>query len=155
MYRHSPLTEMYMGDILASLPKLMARFPLQQPRCRRCDNGVPQLNFTGHNNPNGNAGRPFYLCPACDDPLVWGSGWISWNDQVGMHPSNPNCDCGIPSRQGKAGQNSRRSGWGFWSCASGGCDYYSHLRSGRNEQEAAAANEDYRNPMLWFVPWLL
>lgn len=108
-------------------------------------------------NLNGNVGRPYYICVCCKGAgrrthSVHERGWITWDDDRGISPSNPNCDCGIPSRQDKAGVGSRRQGMGFSTCASGACDYYSEFLNGQTWKEAGT----YTVPdCVTFLPWLI
>jgi hypothetical protein len=42
-------------------------------------------------NTKGNAGRRYYSCPeGC---------FLGWGDMIGVHPNNPTCHCGMPSRR--------------------------------------------------------
>src|SRR5277367_283758 len=54
-------------------------------------------------------------------------GFITWDDSIGIHPQNPRCYCGLPSRQDWKGEKAcvKPFGEGFWVCASGACDYFS------------------------------
>jgi hypothetical protein len=76
---------------------------------------------------------------------------VTWNDARGIHPNNPNCDCGISSRQDRVGVWKPRAGMGFWTCASGACSYYSELSNGQTPEEAANYRVDER---VTFRPWL-
>lgn len=134
-------------------------FPLHNtPACRFC-NWIPKYRSTVKpDNPNGNLGRPYYICIRCKSkdrraPWVHEAGWITWDDDRGMHESNPQCDCGWVSRQDRAGVDSSRPGMGFWTCATGACGYYSKFINGQTREEArknpSVANRSY------FQPWLL
>jgi hypothetical protein len=59
-------------------------------------------------------------------------GFIPWDDSIGIHPQNPRCYCGFPSRQDRKGEKAcvKPLGEGFWVCASGGCDYFSDRKDG-------------------------
>lgn len=79
-------------------------------------------------------------------------GWITWDDGRGVHPRNPPCFCGFVCRQDRAGIDSSRPGYGFWTCAYGSCDYFSFRTDGLTLFEAyrdGAAGDD------GFRPWLL
>jgi hypothetical protein len=110
---------------------LTPRFPLDLDRleCSRCD-GEPERKITRPTNPNGNAGRPYYICSDCGE-------WITWYDDRGVHGSNPNYDCGIACRQDRAGANAEilETGLGFWTCASGSCGYFAKLMNGLTDEE--------------------
>ncbi|KAF1842803.1 uncharacterized protein K460DRAFT_268311, partial [Cucurbitaria berberidis CBS 394.84] len=67
-------------------------------------------------NSNGNAGRPYYLCDHCHR-------WITWGDNRGISGGNPLCFCGAISRQDRAGNETSIPRLGFWTCATGSCDY--------------------------------
>jgi hypothetical protein len=53
-----------------------------------------------------------------------------------MHKGNPQCDCDWVSRQDRAGISSSRPGMGFWTCATGACEYYSEFINGQTREEA-------------------
>ncbi|EMC95493.1 hypothetical protein BAUCODRAFT_45138, partial [Baudoinia panamericana UAMH 10762] len=84
--------------------------------CAHCQHPCSQY-VTRRDNPNGNAGRPYFICHNCNNS------WSTWNDTRGISPSNPPCNCGVPSRQGKSGVGAAWEGYGFWVCAKGSCQY--------------------------------
>ena len=145
------------GGLITSL---QPTFPMQNiPRCRRCDYQPKYRSTVTPNNPNSNAGRPYYFCIKCHfSRECWAAndgrrkGWISWDDGRGVHRSNHNCDCGVACRQDRAGINSSHPGRGFWTCASGYCSYTSFRRDGLTDDEARNAEValDAR-----FEPWLV
>jgi hypothetical protein len=53
-------------------------------------------------------------------------GWSTWDDNIGVDNNNPDCNCGHPSRLDRI----NGSGQGFWTCATGGCMYYSSRLDG-------------------------
>ncbi|KAL8767599.1 MAG: hypothetical protein Q9209_005929 [Squamulea sp. 1 TL-2023] len=130
------------------------------PQCRRCG-WIPKYRDTvKHNNPNGNAGRPYYRCVRCKtnstpDVLKTSrdvSGWICWDDYIGIEEGNRACECGFACRQGKAGVDSYYPGGGFWTCAVGGCGFLSYRLDALTNEEAdrkGAPRDD------GFEPWLL
>jgi hypothetical protein len=137
---------------------LQPTFPMENiPQCRRCGYRPKYRSTVSPNNPNGNSGRPYYFCIRCQFSRKCRAssnghrkGWISWDDNRGVHPSNRNCYCGVACRQDRAGVNSFHSGYGFWTCASGRCSYTSFRRDGLTDDEArhaGAASDD------GFVPW--
>lgn len=156
----SELSEFFRSLSLESPPVTQGpTFPMPQPpSCRRCG-WVPQKRDTvSQSNCNGNAGRPYYICIKCkgnqeytifenDQP----NGWISWDDGRGVHPRNPKCNCGIVCRQDRAGSKSSRRGYGFWTCASGSCNYFSFRTDGLTDDEAWRAGAAYDHG---FKPWL-
>lgn len=129
-------------------------FPLRpKPSCRRCNN-TPRYRSTVHPlNQNGNGDRPYYVCAQCkENPTTAsgpnGKGWITWDDNKGVAPSNPKCNCGFLARQDRAGVNSYAPGQGFWTCCTGACAYLSWRSDGRTKAEAGGWNEG-------FLPWLI
>ena len=104
-------------------------FPLQDPvNCKECD-GPAHKAIVQPDNVNGNAGRPYYVCknPKCE-------AWVTWDDDKGMYVDNPQCKCGAPSREDMKGKEAKAKkvlGQGFWTCATGRCDYYSEDVEGR------------------------
>lgn len=114
------------------------------PCCKLCQT-LLILKYVNADNPNGNAGRPYYICPSC----TWDCRWHGWADSHGLNASNPCCDCDQPSRQDRIGQDNKRApGMGFWTCAIGVCDYYSEHEDGTR----GAVFDDLRGS---FEPWLL
>ncbi|PSR88626.1 hypothetical protein BD289DRAFT_452660 [Coniella lustricola] len=135
-------------DSPASDPPQAPPKPLP-PTCRTC-NTRGSLQYVKPDNPNGNAGRPYSICPKCPPYQRW----LRWEDARGIHITNPPCHCGKPSRQDRIGRSSTRpgkpagkAGWGFWTCAEGVCRYYSEVLDG-DVQGTAAEGER-------FIPWLL
>lgn len=93
----------------------------RQPTCHNCNRPAVRMS-TSSDNQNGNAGRPYFICPACQ----WEKRWVCWADTRGIEESNPRCGCGQPSRQDRIGSGKgRKSGKGFWTCVTGSCEYYS------------------------------
>lgn len=91
----------------------MLLFPLSRPPlCRTCYR--PRVR--------GNQGlRHYYYCPCtAHDPD--GSAWGTWDDDAGIEPENPVCDCGYYSRL--MINNTTRSL--FVSCSVGECDMLVH-----------------------------
>ena len=135
---------------------LLPRFPLDSPICRFC-NWKPRFRLLIElQNLNGNAYRPYYICIRCKSRRTQTvsdheRGWISWDDDRGIRASNPNCDCGVPSRQDRAGVQSLRPGMGLWVRASGACFYYSDLRKGQTPEEA---KQHVVRGNVSFIPWL-
>ncbi|KAF2111989.1 hypothetical protein BDV96DRAFT_580956 [Lophiotrema nucula] len=125
-----------------------AIFPLRDVYCLRCDQ-LAQRKITRNSNPNGNAGRPYYICPKCPRK----DRFVTWDDSRGVHECNPLCKCGSASRQDRAGVDGERKGWGFWTCARGKCGYWSELRNGLTWAEMDA-NPNAPGSVL-FLPDLL
>ncbi|KAI4165834.1 MAG: hypothetical protein LQ346_009103 [Caloplaca aetnensis] len=132
------------------------------PQCPRC-NWVPKYrDEVKPDNPNGNAGRPYYICFMCKKngtPDVVRTtrekkkpGWIAWDDYIGVQASNRACECGFACRQDRAGVDSYYPGGGFWTCAVGGCDYLSFRRDGLTDEEAYRKGAPRYDG---FEPWLL
>ncbi|KAI4183147.1 MAG: hypothetical protein L6R41_005560 [Letrouitia leprolyta] len=135
-------------------------FPVpRHPRCRRCG-WIPKYRDTVKaSNPNGNVGRPYFICFMCkknaSDPnrptttrAAREVGWIAWDDYIGIHESNRPCFCGVVCRQDRAGVDSGCPGMGFWTCAYGACDFLSFRRDAKPIQEGAEDDGGFR-------PWLL
>ena len=102
--------------------------------CRHCGSRKLSRHVVKHGNPNGNVGRPCYICTNSDCPNVrilkadqHITGWVTWDDNVGVAATNPPCKCGRPLRQDVAGEHSRYPGRSFWTCSTGACDYFSWL----------------------------
>ncbi|KAL9037326.1 MAG: hypothetical protein Q9214_005751 [Letrouitia sp. 1 TL-2023] len=151
-------------------------FPVPSaPQCRRCHWIPKRREIVSISNPNGNAGRPYYICIKCkqyNNNNNYSSsstqqyvsakisqlrrrekdGWIAWDDNIGIEVTNRPCYCGFVCRQDKAGVNSWYPGGGFWTCAIGNCDFLSFRRDALQEWEARERGlpTDER-----FEPWLL
>ena len=136
-----PVSEILIS--IASWP-FQPRFPLLYPRCRVCDLATLHRRITQPSNPNGNAGRPYYICISCERKD--GKGWVTWDDERGVRNSNPSCYCGNLSRQDQVGIGRGRRGLGFWTCATGSCDYHSKYLNGWT---------NYAPQCVEFYPWLL
>jgi len=128
-------------------------FPMQEkPLCPRCNYEPKFRNKASANNPNGNANRPYYICVRCKNDrnrtvskTDHERGWITWDDDRGVRPGNPDCDCAVASRQERTGRYSTCPGRGFWTCATGSCAYFSFRRDGLTDEEvedAEAAFDD-------------
>lgn len=70
---------------------------LPAPKCIECGRQCA-YRVTNGDNPNGNAGRPYYKCRYCGE-------FNGFVDDRGISPGNPRCDCGIPSRRQAAGEH--------------------------------------------------
>lgn len=130
------------------------------PQCRRCG-WIPKYRDTVRpNNPNGNAGRPYYRCVRCKtnstpDVLKTSrdvSGWICWDDYIGIEEGNRACECGLACRQGKGGVNSDYPGGGFWTCAVGRCGFLSYRLDALTNEEAFKRGAPRDEG---FEPWLV
>jgi len=53
---------------------------------------------------------------------------VTWDDSIGIHPRNPRCYCGFPSRQDWKGGKANSVREGFWVYALGVCDYFSNRK---------------------------
>ena len=110
-------------------------FPLRTPTpCLTCSTpGTPSTVLAS--NLNNNVHRPYYKCRNCKStPALLArnpqKGWITWDDDIGVHSANRRCFCGWVCRQDRM-----RNGKGFWTCAVGGCEYRSFREDGRTEGE--------------------
>lgn len=151
-------------------PARIPTFPLSNPpQCRQCF-WVPKRRSTvDSSNRNGNEDRPFYICFMCkknsakNSPKAAvktsrapkGPGWISWDDNMGVHHTNRPCFCDerYACRQDRAGVNSPYRGGGFWTCAVGGCHYLSYRRDFLTVDEAR--RKGFPDFSDGFEPWLL
>ena len=55
---------------------------------------------------------------------------------IGIHPRNPRCYFGFPSRLDRKGEKANWVGEGFWICALGACDYFSGRKDGVPYEDA-------------------
>ena len=140
-------------------PPKIPTFPMPNwPRCPECDTIPEKRRVVSELNLNGNARRPFFTCQRCKDDLEipgneMDKGWISWDDNVGVHENNKPCFCGLVCRQDRIGRSKGPSrGKGFWTCAIGLCDYYSERRDALTDYEAC---KNGMPPDDGFHPWLL
>lgn len=111
-------------------------------RCRHCGSTNLLYRTVQPGNRNGNVGRPYYVCVYPHCPKVMNSnadhhetGWVTWDDSIGVRPTNPPCRCLPPkvSRQDTAGERSRVPGKRFWTCSTGACDYESWRLDGKED----------------------
>ena len=106
--------------------------PIPSPyQCRNCRSTNLAFHTVGHGNPNGNAGRPYYVCvnascPGRTSPNIdkHERGWVTWDDNIGVAPDNPLCRCQRISRLDIAGVYSNHRGRKFYTCSTGACDYF-------------------------------
>ena len=91
-------------------------FPLAQPpTCLKC--GCPGNRATTTlTNPIGNAGRPYYVCSHRGHGSQT---FIAFDDNIGIKPSNPRCNCGYISRLSNRRYGNRQ----FYSCPVGSCQF--------------------------------
>jgi hypothetical protein len=55
-----------------------------------------ELSYTGEDNPNGNASRPYYVCPFEHDYEA--TNFLGFADERGNAAYNPPCWCYTPSK---------------------------------------------------------
>jgi hypothetical protein len=91
-------------------------WPHWDTQCLKCHNDGIKWTVKD-DNPNGNAGRPFYKCDSC-------SRFICFDDQRGISCANPICDCGQYSRRQMSGVRKQFPRRLHYVCAPGGCDFY-------------------------------
>lgn len=120
-------------------------FPLKRVHCRTCGWQPRYRNTVSTTNDNGNEGRHYYICVQCKrnrnlrlsrtDREI---GWITWDDAIGISADNRPCFChsGALCRQDRAGPNSFNPGGGFWTCATGSCNFLSFRVDALTEDEA-------------------
>ena len=113
-----------------------------------------QRRRTQDRNPNGNAGRYYYICIICKNDVApedqINVGWSTWHDYIGVHDGNPHCNCGEPSRRDRM----NRSGQGFWTCATGGCSCYSSRRDGHTAEDLYFENRGNWSHLVMLPPRL-
>ncbi|KAI1430504.1 hypothetical protein GGR50DRAFT_208068 [Xylaria sp. CBS 124048] len=85
------------------------------PQCRCGADGI--LFYVQPDNPNGNAGRPYFKCADCQR-------FLFFCDARGNDPTNPACFCGNSSKRQVTGVNKPRPGRLFYVCRLKNCDYY-------------------------------
>lgn len=142
---HPKHSDVLVSEILISISwSFQPRFPLLHPRCRVCGSATLHHRITQPSNPNGNAGRPYYVCIPCKRNNR--EGWVTWDDERGVRNSNPSCYCGDFRRQDQEGIGRGRHGLDFWTCSTGSCDYYSKYLNGWTS---------YAPQCVEFYPWLL
>ena len=142
-------------------PNPLAQIPTfprpNAPQCRRCGWIPRRWETVKSDNQNGNIGRRYYICIKCkNDPNVPGTrsekGWLSWDDNIGIHQDNRPCFCGYVCRQDRAGPDSFYPGGGFWTCATGTCSFLSWRKDGLTNDEALNRG---LSPYDGFEPWQL
>ena len=102
-----PLNEMQVAE---------PTFPLAQtPICLQCGFLGKRL-MVHHGNPIGNAGRSYYRCSS---GIHESHVFITFDDNIGIIPGNPRCNCGFISRLSK-GRNGDHQ---FCSCPVGSCRF--------------------------------
>ncbi|KAI4256458.1 MAG: hypothetical protein L6R42_006203 [Xanthoria sp. 1 TBL-2021] len=117
-------------------------FPLPTPpHCRTC-NSLGTRDTVRPTNGNNNVDRPYYICTNCkSNPALLAKnpqkGWITWDDDIGVHENNTTCFCGWVCRQDRAGSGSVWAGKAFWKCAVGKCGYRSFQEDALTDEEEA------------------
>ena len=101
-------------------------------QCRHCGSRYLKYDTVKPGNPNGNFGRPYYVCvnPSCPnvmrpDRRQHFRGWVTWDDSRGVDISNPLCECQRSARLDTAGVGSDVPGRRYWTCSTGACGYTS------------------------------
>lgn len=87
-----------------------------------CSKSTKKL-FVEPENPNGNAGRPYYSCPDCNR-------FVCFGDMRGIHLSNPECWCGgfQLSRLQVSGEKRKVPRALYYTCALGQCNFFDYCR---------------------------
>lgn len=125
------------------------------PQCRGC--GWVPRKWETVNSDSQSRGRRYYICIRCkNNPNLPGNrtekGWLSWDDYIGIHQDNRPCFCGYVCRQDRAGPDSFYPGGGFWTCATGTCNFLSWRRDGLTNNEASSRGLPTYDG---FEPWQL
>ncbi|KAL8710760.1 MAG: hypothetical protein Q9220_004778 [cf. Caloplaca sp. 1 TL-2023] len=163
---HPPSTATTTQSSFVPVPKRPSSnipyFPLRSPRCRHCGWIPKYRDKVLPTNPNGNADRPYYKCVKCKQNASPNArktgdrikGWITWDDHIGISPENRPCFCagGYACRQDMAGVDSFYPGGGFWTCATGSCNFLSFRRDALTDDEAYKRGAPQDGG---FEPWLL
>ncbi|KAI8965169.1 hypothetical protein F5Y11DRAFT_344887 [Daldinia sp. FL1419] len=108
--------------------------PEPAPPCPFCRKPAI-LNIAEADNPNGNVGRPYYMCP--DSQLSRYVGpkcpgvyrFFLFADDRGNDSENEKCSCQVPSKRCLAGRWEEAHkialfGQVFYTCKDGRCNYY-------------------------------
>lgn len=96
------------------------------PTCQSCGlEGI--LRQVRDDNPNGNAGRPYYKCLSCRL-------FLSFYDERRLNPTNPRCCCGMPSRRQMSRQDHQIPRGIHYVCPRGQCRFYEIERDGDGAQ---------------------
>lgn len=85
------------------------------PDCFRCHNPATS-HITKSSNRKGNAGRLYYKCVPCNK-------FLSFADDRGDDPRNPQCECGYASKRQVSGPEKGRKI--HFVCKTGSCEFYS------------------------------
>ncbi|CAG8906322.1 unnamed protein product [Penicillium egyptiacum] len=89
---------------------------LEPPKCPKCyEYGIRRI--VNSSNPNGNAGRPYYICYSCDR-------FICFADRRGISPANRRCRCGKYTRRQISGTGKELPHGIHYVCARGWCWFY-------------------------------
>ena len=94
-------------------------FFTEVPVCRKCKKETSR-EITQPENDRGNANRPYYKCKTngCEK-------FYCFDDARGIHPDNPPCFCGEPSRRRVAGKDRSSTSDSLFltfQCAAAACD---------------------------------
>jgi hypothetical protein len=84
-----------------------------RPRCRHHHTSAAEQVVLPWNE-NGNGGRPYYTCRACN-------GFICFGDMRGIRDENPACDCESISLSRRG---TDYNGHVFYNCALGQCGFF-------------------------------
>ena len=107
----------------------LAPFPNEMMTpCFKCGGRV-RREITRHSNRNGNAGRPYDKCqnPRCGK-------FLGFVDERGNDPTNPECECGVPSKRQITGERNRTPRAIFYVCNRRRCDYYAEETDARGNR---------------------
>jgi hypothetical protein len=124
---------------------------------------IQRSTWTFKHSELGEITRPYYICITCNNCKTnvcrncgYPRGFITWDDNIGLHPDNPRCYCGLPSRQDRKSRKYPLGSVedGFWICASGACGYYSERRGGAPYEKAKMWSDDdeFRPRLLEGIP---
>ncbi len=105
--------------------------------CRHCRSTNLSYRIVQPGNRNGNVGRRYCVCVNRNCPNVarlsaghHDTGWVTWDDNIGVQVGNPLCRCGALARRDTAGERSHWPGRQFWTCSTGACDLFHWCQDG-------------------------
>ncbi|KAF5648020.1 hypothetical protein F52700_1234 [Fusarium sp. NRRL 52700] len=114
---------------------MTVQFPLTQPpKCPLCPN-EPKRSRVDSAKPGATAGRPYYYCQAGHKRR-----FITWDDMLGISPTNPRCRCGHHSRRNE-GNGPVPSAW--YNCSSRRCSFNEDI------DEDEISESPHSSPSSW------
>jgi hypothetical protein len=113
---------------------MASKFPLANPPiCPSC-NHIASRGIVGGANRNGNTNRPYYYCQSNHKRV-----FITWDDARDTSASNPQCQCGFPSRRNRT---NRPQPMAWYACSSGECSFREQIEVNNNAVELDSTTPD-------------